>query len=220
MDYMKTLFNLTVIMSVLFISYSFYDDHIRQQVLPEFYSSPHVGEYVDVKGDLDALVRVENQFGICSGVVVDNIHVLTAAHCVVDWKNVMIKDVFIRDIDRKKTISAQVIAVNIERDIALIRGNFNDFKYLPIDKSGQYALKAGKSLSCGFPYGQDEVYCTAIRPAGNMFFKIKAVGIPIFRGCSGGPVIDIESGKVIGVNSAVAIDSIIIAPLTGWFDEI
>jgi S1-C subfamily serine protease len=70
-------------------------------------------------------------------------------------------------------------------------------------------------MSCGFPYGQKRLYCSTIKPKAKEFFNLIADG-DIFPGMSGGPVIDILTGEVVGVNSKVYEDGTIhVASLIG-----
>jgi hypothetical protein len=66
-------------------------------------------------------------------------------------------------------------------------------------------------IACGYPYGA-QLLCTPVTSRGMEWFLWSAQG-KLYPGMSGGPVIDLQSGKVIGSNTAVSRDYIILAPL-------
>lgn len=163
-----------------------------KQILPRLYStdsklpkkySPIV-RLVDNKGDF-----------FCSGFVADDNYVITAAHCVYDAKTVMVNE----------RTPATVIGYQGREDFALLKGDFREYGRLPFSYSTgiSIALVGRMVAACGYPEGSYFVTCTPAKILGPSMFYHEAIG-EMYPGMSGGPVIDIETGVVIGLNSHVS----------------
>lgn len=167
----------------------------------------------------DSIIRiVTNEGTLCTSVVIDNKYALTAAHCVHSLKS----DVFyIFDRYNNFTdITAIPVATDSLRDVALLQGDFKNFDYVIVDFTGA-EISAGMVMrSCGFPGGQLALFCTNLYHSGNYFFQYRTIGGPIFQGESGGPVYNIHTGHLIGINSAVSSNSVFISPLVGFKESI
>lgn len=172
----------------------------------------------------DSIIRLETLNGnfYCSGFVIDGNYAITAGHCVRNSIGGISSDeIAIYDKDNNSTgITAVPIAMDNDRDIGFIKGNFIDFKSMNVDFTGEHVRSNSLIKSCGFPAGQKDMYCTDLIMNGNMNFQYKTYGLPLYKGMSGGPAIDVNSGYVIGVNSAVGEDSIIIGPLIGVLENV
>lgn len=155
---------------------------------------------------------------ICSGVVIDEQYAVTAAHCLTDQNNdVEISPFFVRDPKNlQSTVKSKVVGVNRSIDYGLLRGNFRNFKKSPINVYYDEFASNGAFMACGFPYGQNRISCMSINPQGNYIFQILAIG-KLYPGMSGGPVFNLITGNVIGVNSAAGQGFVLIAPLIGLY---
>lgn len=156
----------------------------------------------------------------CSAFVISSNYALTAAHCVKDLKGNNRKSVriFATDMKTEKVVLTNIDAKVVSSymyaglDMAAITGDFTEFDRLATVNSTK-EIAGAESLSVGV-LGNRIVMerLNLIQPYG---FGILAAG-QLFPGMSGGPVIDLTSGKVIGINSAMGEMGAIISPLQEW----
>lgn len=131
---------------------------------------------------------------------------ITAAHVVKDCESPIIK--FLDG----GSGSSRVIASDADLDIAILEPTFSiDADALPISKKDD--LKIGAQVSkWGFPSGYNGLNpmlsvgylagIQAVKPADNKIEKQWVVNAAFNRGNSGGPLLEIETGEVIGVVSS------------------
>lgn len=154
--------------------------------------------------------------GFCSAFVVDGNYAITAAHCVdknygLDKTPINIHDQFGKDTG----IVAEAVAMSNRIDVALVKGDFKNFKRLNVDFYGFTPTnKPGQYQTCGFPGLQNKVTCTSFFPLSNEGFYIAGRGF-LIPGMSGGPVYDTQNEVVIGVNSAAGSGVVLVAPVLG-----
>ena len=159
-------------------------------------------------------VRILSDSSFCSGVVVSEVYILTAAHCAPKTflGNMSDEAVEIKSADQLFTTSGQYVIVDTRRDLALIKGNFSVFNRIEIDFN--YTIIDDMLVGCGFPAGSD-FNCTQMHIIGNYHFQYLTSGGFYFPGMSGGGVISITSRKVIGVNSAAGDNFLVVSPTLG-----
>lgn len=152
----------------------------------------------------------------CTGIVIDNNYALTASHCVKNFAgNLSSDDILISNNYGMSTgIVAKAVALESLRDVAFIKGDFSRFEHSKVDFEGSNVKTGMNMKSCGYPSGQGYMYCVDLKLTGNKYFQYRTKGGPIFKGMSGGPVYDSNS-VLIGVNSAVDEEDVIISPLVG-----
>lgn len=177
----------------------------------------------------EALVRIENEQGdfVCSGTVISNVYILTAAHCLSGDNGYLSTETY-RIVSMSfeggvpLVVPAIAAARNARADYALMTGDFSQFNKLPIvtDPREALALKGpvGQLITCGFPWGSTDV-CYPTGQGHQYYDGISIQGL-LYPGMSGGPVIDRGIGAVVAVNSAVSNGSIIIMPLIGLFETL
>lgn len=169
---------------------------------------------------------VETGRFFCSGVVISDTLILTAAHCVVreSFFGVdVIRRVEIRTLDGKPLgLYAELQAANPRQDVALLTGSFDAFDKQEVETNPQAIedsfLHSRHLKACGYPAG-GLLTCSAITKASHMNFGFTADGW-LYPGMSGGPVIDEETGKVIGVNTAVADTRVYLSPTVELFNQL
>ena len=156
----------------------------------------------------------------CSGVIVGKSTLLTANHCTSGmFAEAAFGEVIaeIRDADGEPTgIMATFVAGNGRADYAILTGDFSSFAIRGHSADPHVILdnieNNGRSImACGYPYG-GKLMCSPVTDRHMMAFYIAGHGY-LYPGMSGGPVVDVATGIVIGVNSAVTEENVLLAPL-------
>lgn len=181
----------------------------------------------DMKQTIDprAIVRLHDPktgMFFCTGTIINNTQLLTAAHCVAQqvFFTLLVKkeiDVYVVGLPPKK-IKVKLQSVDVSTDLAILEGNFKDLPKIKMEKNDRRLLEIWSSpkkqvIACGYPYGGGLI-CVPVTNRASYFFAWKATGF-LYPGMSGGPVIDLETGKVIASNTGVLVGSIILAPVIG-----
>lgn len=181
----------------------------------------------DIIRKYEALVRiVDRKTGrtICSGAVISDDYVLTAAHCFVEAPTTDESDVFVVGQSPQGGNSApviiQLIAYNSGADYAILKGNFKDYNRAPVaDAPYLFFATKGPLLTCGYPYNSAAVCYPTGSQLITYYAQVKLEG-RLFPGMSGGPVVDLSTGTIIAVNTAVGDGFIVISPVIGLFDNL
>lgn len=166
------------------------------------------------------LKTVDNIF-FCSGVIISETQAITAAHCVGELpENIVIIESVANENKKVLVAGAQVVALNHRADTALLRGDFKDFDKFEMDPNPESDILINdyNLVTCGFPYGGNLV-CYKFSSPYKMVDQIAGTG-QLYAGMSGGPVIDLKSGKVLAVNHAVGQGFVVIAPLVNFFHSL
>lgn len=173
------------------------------------------------KVPVGAIVRLHDDAGnfFCSGVVVAVDRIITAAHCVVSQRMFgdmeITKEMNIMSPFLDAPLRAKLLGFNVRADLAVLKGDFSRLPRMQFSSDPQFLIKrfakSEKITMCGFPYG-GKLYCSELRQPHMYGFQIKGLG-NLFPGMSGGPVIDMETGTVIAVNTAVDESGAIVSPL-------
>ena len=156
--------------------------------------------------------------GFCSGTVIDNNYIVTAAHCLYDENHVLrtekLKIILPSGFDTG--IIAQPAGINIELDTGLVLGDFSGFSRMLISFADLPFRTGGPFVACGFPQMQHTLVCGEVFNPRPLWFQFSAQGT-LSPGMSGGPVIDLSTGVpiIIAVNTAVMDDRIVLSPVLG-----
>jgi hypothetical protein len=107
------------------------------------------------------------------------------------------------DVFNSKGVKTKTVAT-VEKcigdvDIAILKGDFKDFKKLPVERGFHLSLKE-PILACGYAGGFKELECTTGIYAGAELFSGVMTNY-IAKGMSGGPVIN-QYGRAVGVNNS------------------
>lgn len=174
------------------------------------------------KAKYEAIVRLKYLDGrfFCTGFVIDDKYVVTAAHCLSDFNGALLKQEIeiSNDLDEELYLNAKPAALDNRNDLGLVVGDFSNFKHLEIDSINAGLLSFSTFSSCGYPYGQKDLLCTRLYPKTNYYFQIYGSGF-LYPGMSGGPVFDSIRNVVVGVNSAVVQNGVIVSPLIGILEN-
>lgn len=165
----------------------------------------------------EAIVKLYNRETgrfFCSGTVIGANYILTADHCVDKMKKNR-PTIEVRAIG-EKTITAVGYVSSFEghSDVALVYGNFSKFNSLSFENEPSADINAiytHRLVTCGFAYGGD-LLCTPFTARWPSFFSVGGQGM-MFPGMSGGPVLDLDTGKVVGTNYAMGDNVALITPL-------
>lgn len=153
----------------------------------------------------------------CSGSAISDTYAITAAHCVQGVGGAMnTASIDIQDADSKETrTKARAVGMLKSQDVALLMGDFKKFRKIPMETDPRgWLAHRGPYISCGFP-GGDKAICTPFMPQGNNQFLIYGNGF-LYKGMSGGPVFDSQTGQLIAVNSRVNNQGASVGPLIGF----
>jgi hypothetical protein len=186
---------------------------------------PQVPNKGETKAPIIRLEDPETGF-FCSGTVISNDLVLTAAHCLIK-NNIlkgqigMRKDTFhvVSSDQERLTVEVTAAALNQRSDLGLVKGDFSQFRKADIVLTPTEAVQISPMLmACGFPWGASGI-CYPIGKLSVYYEYFTTQGL-LYPGMSGGPVIDRLTNRVIAVNSAVGQGYIVIAGLTGLFEQL
>lgn len=191
----------------------------QQRVWDTTPNLPKYGVFTDVKAakyaSMIRLHLVDGPF-ICTGVVIDEHYALTAAHCIRDVEELEVWSNTNEDIG----LVADVAAYNLYQDVALLyspEGSFRSFAQVPADFDGS-KRDLRFIIACGYPAGQKTAFCGPITNIEPLIFQIAGKGL-LYPGMSGGPVIDLAAGRIMGVNSASGPGFVVIGPVYGLAAE-
>lgn len=187
---------------------------------------------VSVENDYKAIVRLETVDGnfFCSGTVISDTTVLTAAHCFMYMEENDFVVSSIPEENSKGEVSvlvarSKVKGFNQRADVAVVVGDFRQFSKMKIDTNPESDilenLNKGTNqqydlVACGFPYG-GKLVCYKFSNPEKMVDVIGGLG-QMFAGMSGGPVIDMKTGKILAVNHAVTQGMVLIAPIVNLYN--
>jgi hypothetical protein len=114
------------------------------------------------------------------------------------------------------------VGVNQRQDTAILGGDFKLFDKIEVETAPRIIersfLHSSAIKACGYPAG-GELVCTEVEHSSHMNFGFIADGF-LYPGMSGGPVIDEETGHIIGVNTAVADSHIYLSPTVELFRQV
>lgn len=163
-------------------------------------------------GKFPGIVRLTMKDGrfYCSGAVISDTEVLTAAHCIINMPLEL--DIESATFEKFKVPSI-AYSLNPRADVAIIKGDFSKFSKFKFDSSpiSDILVNNYDLAGCGFPYA-GELVCYRMELPVKMVDVIGVIG-QLYAGMSGGPVIDMNTGIIYAVNHAVTNEMVLIAPI-------
>lgn len=167
---------------------------------------------------MQATVFIQNSQGLGSGFLISSDgYIITNRHVVgkdrdvavvlYEERKLMDKTRPLQEMDNKsignKVRFAKVLKTNKQRDLALLKIEGENFPYLELETDRNQYLTGQKVVAIGAPFGIEwsvsEGIIGAVRDDNGR--DVLQTDAAINSGNSGGPLISLESGKVLGVNT-------------------
>lgn len=150
-----------------------------------------------------------NKSPFCTGFVVGRNFALTAGHCVTPDVSLAAKAGTLVSLpfEPKNKYRSRINPLGaIGRfDWGFVTGSFANYNRLEVDTMGELIQVGRKVVICGGPLGSMDFRCYLTKIQRLEGFNIIIGGI-VMPGQSGGAVVDFETGKVIGITSAVKLE--------------
>ena len=183
---------------------------------------PQFGKIANQKISMKAIIKIAKVDDIkdpfCSGFVIDENYIATATHCIKGSFSGPTSDklAILDEWGNDTGARGMAVAVNDRVDVGLIQGDFKKFDRLKVNFYNYNVPRSSLDVfsACGYPYLQNKLTCTYFFPQTNVGFSIAGQGF-LIPGMSGGPVINLKTGKVVGINSAMGDGYVYVAPTLG-----
>lgn len=136
--------------------------------------------------------------GFCSGTVISNNYIITAGHCLQGSA----KETVNIQADGGEILTTGIVVsyfMYAGVDLGLVEGDFKTFKKIPV--ASKPSLDSPAFLTCGYPGAGKNGLCFMIPPVGPAGFSLIGTA-NLVPGMSGGPLINLVTKELVGVNSA------------------
>lgn len=144
----------------------------------------------------------------CSAFVISDKVAVTAAHCVEKIGDQIAFQNTSEDFLGFATVYSLITRV----DQAILIGDFTNFKRFKLKtQTNGIGNSKGPFKNCGYAYG-GSLICFDYKNIGIVGFMLRGEGF-MYPGMSGGPVFDLTTNEVIGINYAVADSFLVISPI-------
>jgi hypothetical protein len=191
-------------------------------------ASPALAASVPKSLKRDPIIRLHDKDSgnfFCSGTVVSNHTIVTAAHCVMGYPR---EAAFIEIRSPKNKsfnppIYVSVLGANERTDQAMLYGDFRLFEKMEMEIAPQPIIDSfyrpdNNIILCGYPYG-GKLLCQPFKHPRQYAFQVQGES-HVYPGMSGGPVFDLHTNKIVAVNTAANELYVIVSPLTEIFEAL
>ncbi|MBL00883.1 MAG: hypothetical protein CL774_00090 [Chloroflexi bacterium] len=181
--------------------------------LPVANPTPFIKSSVEILAEESnrSIVFIQTDYGLGTGFVITNDGLILTAQHVIDGAN----KILISPFQSSYTGTAEVIYSNFEADLAILKSDINFDDYLIIETSDDINF-GHEVISIGYPSTRDlsdEIIPSVSK--GIISKKFKSFDINFIEhdaqtspGFSGGPLLSVATGNVVGVNVLVATQDI------------
>lgn len=182
------------------------------------------GQMQDVsKIKYNPVVRLRMANGFCTAWVVDKHYAVTAAHCINNhgYLDESLMSIF-SDSGVEISNTVRAIGYDVRLDLGLLTGNFDNFESLKTSFNAEGFPKSNTDkylhdyAACGYPLGQKDLVCTPFIPIKTDNFEMRGHS-HLIPGMSGGPIVDMDTGEAVAVNTAVEDEFAIVSPVEGFW---
>lgn len=172
------------------------------------------GERSIIAPSFPATIRIQGKNWTCTAFVIDSNYAATAAHCLASEGHMYKGDIKVFSYDKETKTIAKAAGFADENDFGLIVGDFRDFMFVTAEWH-DFPFLGQHYTTCGYPYQEKHLICNPFVPATNRDFSIVGAGF-LVPGMSGGPVVDLDTGIVVGINYAAVEGGVLVHPLQGF----
>ena len=154
------------------------------------------------------LGRSEEKTGSGSGWVLDK-----TGHIVTNYHVVAGSDIVTVTFDEGEAVPAEVIGINPQNDIAVLKVNVDAQRLFPVTIGDSKSLRVGQKIfAIGNPFGLERTMTIGIvssldrslkSKSGQQMRNIVQIDAALNQGNSGGPLLD-SQGDLVGMNTAIA----------------
>jgi len=154
------------------------------------------------------LGRSEEKTGSGSGWVLDK-----TGHIVTNYHVVAGSDIVTVTFDEGEAVPAEVIGINPQNDIAVLKVNVEAQRLFPVTIGDSKSLRVGQKIfAIGNPFGLERTMTVGIvssldrslkSKSGQQMRNIVQIDAALNQGNSGGPLLD-SQGDLVGMNTAIA----------------
>lgn len=154
------------------------------------------------------LGRSEEKTGSGSGWVLDK-----TGHIVTNYHVVAGSDIVTVTFDEGEAVPAEVIGINPQNDIAVLKVNVDAKRLFPVTIGDSKSLRVGQKIfAIGNPFGLERTMTVGIvssldrslkSKSGQQMRNIVQIDAALNQGNSGGPLLD-SQGDLVGMNTAIA----------------